>query len=73
MQTLHYLTLSLIIPPLLAAFADTTSLDYEGGAASVGMSCASVVWDTVLTSFDRHDYGLATNGWSANCNRDANR
>jgi len=37
MQTLHYLTLSLIVPPLLAAFADKTSLDYEGGAASVGM------------------------------------
>jgi len=37
MQTLHYLTLSLIIPPFLAAFADTTSLNYEGGAASVGM------------------------------------
>ncbi|PPQ68390.1 hypothetical protein CVT25_007928 [Psilocybe cyanescens] len=37
MQTLHYLTLSIIVPPLLATFAETTSLNYEGGAASVGM------------------------------------
>jgi len=37
MQTLHYLTLCIISPPLLAAFADTASLDYEGGASSVGM------------------------------------
>ncbi|KAF8159268.1 integral membrane protein S linking to the trans Golgi network-domain-containing protein [Crassisporium funariophilum] len=37
MQTLHYLTLSIIIPPLLATFADPTSLAYEGGAANIGM------------------------------------
>ncbi|KAF9482999.1 hypothetical protein BDN70DRAFT_874229 [Pholiota conissans] len=37
MQTLHYLTLSVIIPPLLAAFAEPSSLRYEGGAANVGM------------------------------------
>jgi protein SYS1 len=37
MQTLHYLTLSVLIPPLLNMFADTNSLIYEGGAASVGM------------------------------------
>ncbi|PPQ70237.1 hypothetical protein CVT26_014484 [Gymnopilus dilepis] len=37
MQTLHYLTLCLIVPPLLTAFAEPTSLMYEGGAASVGM------------------------------------
>ena len=37
MQTLHYLTLSLLIPPLLAAFAEPTSLMHEGGAANVGM------------------------------------
>ncbi|KAF8184487.1 integral membrane protein S linking to the trans Golgi network-domain-containing protein [Pholiota molesta] len=37
MQTLHYLTLSVIIPPLLAAFAEPSSLKYEGGAANVGM------------------------------------
>lgn len=43
MQTLHYLTLSLIVPPLLAAFADRTSLDYEGGAASVGTSRPEVL------------------------------
>jgi len=37
MQTLHYLTLCVITPPLLASLADPTSLNYEGGAASVGM------------------------------------
>ncbi|KAG6879050.1 hypothetical protein C0992_005539 [Termitomyces sp. T32_za158] len=37
MQTLHYLTLSVLVPPLLAVFAEPTSLAYEGGAANVGM------------------------------------
>ncbi|KAF9224136.1 hypothetical protein BS17DRAFT_795655 [Gyrodon lividus] len=37
MQTLHYLTLSVLIPPLLAVFAEPSSLTYEGGAANVGM------------------------------------
>ncbi|KAG8221120.1 integral membrane protein S linking to the trans Golgi network-domain-containing protein, partial [Butyriboletus roseoflavus] len=37
LQTLHYLTLSLLIPPLLTVFAESTSLMYEGGAANVGM------------------------------------
>ena len=35
-QTLHYLTLSLLIPPLLTLLAEPNELDYEGGAASVG-------------------------------------
>lgn len=43
MQALHYLTLSVIIPPLLAAFAERSSLQYEGGAASVGASKLGVV------------------------------
>ncbi|KZT21008.1 hypothetical protein NEOLEDRAFT_1158395 [Neolentinus lepideus HHB14362 ss-1] len=37
MQTLHYLMLSLITPPLLALFAESNSLQFEGGAANVGM------------------------------------
>ncbi|KAH9913085.1 integral membrane protein S linking to the trans Golgi network-domain-containing protein [Epithele typhae] len=37
LQTLHYLSLSLLVPPLLVIFADPTSLEYEGGAANVGM------------------------------------
>lgn len=37
MQTLHYLTLSFLIPPLLAVFAEPISLMYEGGASNVGM------------------------------------
>ncbi|KAG5734751.1 hypothetical protein E4T56_gene15464 [Termitomyces sp. T112] len=37
MQTLHYLTLSVLVPSLLAIFAEPTSLTYEGGAANIGM------------------------------------
>ncbi|KAF8638410.1 hypothetical protein AX17_002235 [Amanita inopinata Kibby_2008] len=37
MQSLHYLTLSILVPPLLSAFAESASLNYEGGAANVGM------------------------------------
>lgn len=37
MQTLHYLTLSIIVPPLLAIFSEPSSLIYQGGAANVGM------------------------------------
>ncbi|PIL30276.1 hypothetical protein GSI_07456 [Ganoderma sinense ZZ0214-1] len=37
LQTLHYLTLSFLIPPMLVMFAESGSLEYEGGAANVGM------------------------------------
>jgi len=37
MQTLHYLTLSFLIPPLLNLFAEPNSLLYEGGATNIGM------------------------------------
>ncbi|KAF8335111.1 integral membrane protein S linking to the trans Golgi network-domain-containing protein [Amanita rubescens] len=37
MQSLHYLTLAILVPPLLSMFAESTSLNYEGGAANVGM------------------------------------
>ncbi|KZV72257.1 hypothetical protein PENSPDRAFT_604732 [Peniophora sp. CONT] len=37
MQSLHYLTLATLAPPLLAIFAAPEALSYEGGAASVGM------------------------------------
>ncbi|KAK7031461.1 integral membrane protein S linking to the trans Golgi network-domain-containing protein [Favolaschia claudopus] len=37
MQSLHYLTLSICVPPLLNLFAEPSSLNYEGGAANVGM------------------------------------
>jgi len=36
MQSLHYLTLAILVPPLLSMFAESTSLNYEGGAANVG-------------------------------------
>lgn len=37
MQTLHYLTMAMLLPPLLTIFAEPTSLEYEGGASNVGM------------------------------------
>lgn len=37
MQALHYLTLSIFIPPLLIIFSEPKSLTFEGGAANVGM------------------------------------
>ncbi|EJF58062.1 integral membrane protein S linking to the trans Golgi network-domain-containing protein [Dichomitus squalens] len=37
LQTLHYVTLSFLIPPLLIMLAEPGSLEYEGGAANVGM------------------------------------
>ncbi|KAF7289410.1 hypothetical protein HMN09_01334400 [Mycena chlorophos] len=37
MQSLHYLTLSVCVPPLLSILAEPGSLNYEGGAANVGM------------------------------------
>lgn len=37
MQTLHYLTLAILIPPMLMIFAEPNSLDYEGGPTNVGM------------------------------------
>ncbi|KAG8702091.1 hypothetical protein FRC08_003711 [Ceratobasidium sp. 394] len=37
LQCLHYLVLSLLIPPLLTLFADPYALAYEGGAANVAM------------------------------------
>lgn len=37
LQALHYLTLSILIPPLLWFFAEPNALNYEGGALNVGM------------------------------------
>ncbi|KAF8997823.1 integral membrane protein S linking to the trans Golgi network-domain-containing protein, partial [Cyathus striatus] len=37
MQALHYIVMSVLVPPLLAAFAEPDGLAYEGGAANVGM------------------------------------
>lgn len=36
-QTLHYLTMALLIPPLLAIFAEPAALSYAGGSANVGL------------------------------------
>ncbi|KAL6301729.1 integral membrane protein S linking to the trans Golgi network-domain-containing protein [Sparassis latifolia] len=37
MQSLHYLTLAVLVPPLLTIFAEPSALEYDGGAANVGM------------------------------------
>ncbi|KAF4569491.1 hypothetical protein EYR40_008464 [Pleurotus pulmonarius] len=37
MQCLHYLTLAVLTPPLLAVFAEPVSLSWVGGAANIGM------------------------------------
>jgi protein SYS1 len=36
MQAIHYLTMSIIIPPLLGIYANRELLDYEGGTMNVG-------------------------------------
>ncbi|KAE9405384.1 hypothetical protein BT96DRAFT_988430 [Gymnopus androsaceus JB14] len=67
MQTLHYLTLSLFIPPLLTLFAEPTSLAYEGGASSVGMI---MDWremagrPTVRGIYDSEKWGSYSWAWS---------
>lgn len=68
LQTLHYLTLAILIPPLLSLFAEPSSLEYEGGATNVGMpvSCRTHCWLTcTLCRIRRYDNGLATDGWSS--------
>ncbi|KAI0339699.1 hypothetical protein BDW22DRAFT_1335835 [Trametopsis cervina] len=37
LQTLHYVTAAVLVSPLLSVFAEQSSLEYEGGAANVGM------------------------------------
>ncbi|KAF8585400.1 hypothetical protein K439DRAFT_1632639 [Ramaria rubella] len=37
MQSIHYLTLCLLVPPLLTIIAEPNALAYEGGAASVAV------------------------------------
>jgi hypothetical protein len=43
MQALHYLTLSILIPPLLSLLADPAALTYEGGASNVGVTATSTL------------------------------
>ena len=72
MQTLHYLTLSIVIPPLLTIFAEAKSLAYEGGAANIGNYFTLCCCGKPNLTADRHDYGLARNGWPSDSERDAN-
>ncbi|KAF8513010.1 integral membrane protein S linking to the trans Golgi network-domain-containing protein [Hysterangium stoloniferum] len=37
LQSVHYLTLCLLVPPLLSIFAEPNALAYEGGATTVGV------------------------------------
>lgn len=45
MQSIHYLTLCLLIPPLLTIFAEPTALAYEGKL------CVDVVVQVFLRAF----------------------
>ncbi|GAA5960710.1 hypothetical protein JCM8115_001806 [Rhodotorula mucilaginosa] len=38
LQALHYLFLSLVLPPILSVFCTTPSLDYEGGSTSIALA-----------------------------------
>ncbi|GAA5867995.1 hypothetical protein JCM3774_001560 [Rhodotorula dairenensis] len=38
LQALHYLFLSLVLPPLLSVFCTAPSLDYEGGSTSIALA-----------------------------------
>ena len=54
MQALHYLTLSILIPPLLWVFAEPNALIYEGGAANVGAcQCYTTVHLSISLTLDR--------------------
>ena len=72
LQTLHYVTLALLIPPLLSLFAEPSSLEYEGGATNVGMPLSCHCKQLLILPFcfcaNRDDHGLATNGWETNVN-----
>ncbi|KAJ3774528.1 integral membrane protein S linking to the trans Golgi network-domain-containing protein [Lentinula raphanica] len=67
MQTLHYITLSIFIPPLLTVFAEPTSLAYEGGPSNVGMI---MDWremagrPTVRGIYDSEKWGSYSWAWS---------
>ena len=43
MQTLHYVTLSVLIPPLLIMFAESGYLIYEVGAANVCLTMVALI------------------------------
>jgi hypothetical protein len=67
MQSLHYLTLAILVPPLLSMFAESTSLNYEGGAANVGEDAFCYLsYSIILTQTHRYDYGLARDGRCTN-------
>lgn len=84
MQSLHYLTLSFLIPPLLSYLAEPESLAYEGGASNVGVcvlqplfydanSCVLTIITTPDTHTRRYGHGLAGNGWPAHRSRHPRR
>jgi len=63
LQSIHYLALCLIIPPLLTLLADPYALAYEGGAANVGMimDWREMVGRPTMSGLQ----GENTRGWSA--------
>ncbi|KAF9647689.1 hypothetical protein BDM02DRAFT_3061437, partial [Thelephora ganbajun] len=67
-QTIHYLALSVLIPPLLSLFAEPNSLNYEGGATNVGvvMDWREMAGRPTVQGWNREDrwdvYGGAWSG-----------
>ncbi|KAL5513431.1 hypothetical protein ACEPAH_3830 [Sanghuangporus vaninii] len=69
LQALHYLTLSILIPPLLWAFAEPNALMYEGGPMNVGMVMdwrEMAGWPTVhgLQGDDRRGWSVFRGAYS---------
>ncbi|EGF98192.1 uncharacterized protein MELLADRAFT_96110 [Melampsora larici-populina 98AG31] len=61
LQSLHYLTLSILIPPLLTIFAKPIPLEYEGGPANVGMI---MDWREMVGYGTLHHSSNRLGGWA---------
>lgn len=60
-QSLHYLTLALLVPPLLSLFAEPGSLEYEGGAFNVG-TLKGPLYSLLRESDDRYTQACSWTG-----------
>ncbi|KAH9815293.1 integral membrane protein S linking to the trans Golgi network-domain-containing protein [Melampsora americana] len=61
LQSLHYLTLSILIPPLLTLFAKPIPLEYEGGPTNVGMI---MDWRQMVGYGTLHHSSHKLGGWA---------
>lgn len=70
LQTIHYLTLALLLPPLLAAFTTPSLLEYSGGPQTVAhiidwreLASRPTITESSFTSLNLNLDGAAGNGW----------